>query len=184
MAGYSLRPSPLRRECDQRAGLRGDDADRLSGDRHQDPAHQKLLRPSSPPRPAEESDTYLLRFPARGHRGSTSGQHRPGVAAVAPATRLGTDPRGGLCRHLSPTMTLQGRRWREGAACPPGKRWTCGRMARPWQLPPQPSCVCCVQSPRPSPRGPLWHCQSLSGTVRTVCSATASPRPLIRLLVG
>lgn len=34
------------------------------------------------------------------------------------------------------------------------------------------------------PRRLLWRCQSLSGTVRTVCSATASPRPLIRLLVS
>lgn len=44
-------------------------------------------------------------------------------------------------------------------------------------------CVLCPVTTAFPPR-PLWHCQALSGTVRTVCSTTASPRPLIRLVVG
>lgn len=43
------------RECDQRAGLRGDDADRLRSDGHQDPPHQKFICPSIPPRAAQKS---------------------------------------------------------------------------------------------------------------------------------
>lgn len=80
---------PLCRECDQRARLRSDDADWLSGDGHQNPPHQKLISSSLPPGSAEESNQHLLWFPSSSPRGSPCCQHHPWVITIVPWGYIG-----------------------------------------------------------------------------------------------
>lgn len=76
------------RERDQRAGLRSDDADRLRGDGHQDSPHQKLVRPSLPPRAAQESHQHLLQLVPLRLRDAPRPQGNRQVPAVTPARPL------------------------------------------------------------------------------------------------